>query len=292
MKFQDKVKKHLSEYKTKRFPKTEHGVWKRKDKETPLSYAFKTPVKSESADSDLNLLESYRKDFLKYEQDGRCKIKRHVYFHHMNSSQAMCFNFFYPLLNERKLELITDFLKLTGESIKYETACFEKESKVEVKSRKTYFDFYFETVSGKKFYFEIKYTENEFGTAPKDKEDTKKYDQEHIKKFEDIYKPHLSVIADNFKSQQAFLGNYQIMRNIINVSENSYVVFVYPTNNDKVRQQAEKAKKEMLRKPFDKHIYLVEWDELFEAIKSKVNEPKLIHQYKEFGEKYLDIKED
>jgi len=293
MTFQSKVKDYLSDYKVKRFPKKENGVWKRNGKETTLGYAFKAPLKNEAhPDSDLNLLEPYKNDFLKYEQSfkGKYKIKRHIYFHHLNSSQAMCFNFFFPLFKDRKLDLITDFLLFQGETIEYDTVCFEKESKVEGKDRRsTYFDFYFETKSGKKFYFEIKYTENEFGSAPKDKGNNKLFDLEHLEKFENVYSQHLDVLTEKYKSKESFLSNYQIMRNIINVSENSHVVFVYPKDNEKVRKQAEIAKKEMLQKPFDKHIHLAEWNELYEAIKTSVKCPILEEQYKEFWDKYLNI---
>lgn len=43
-----------------------------------------------------------------YDSDLRTSdyIKRHRYFHHLNSSQAMCINFFYPLIKEKQLELV------------------------------------------------------------------------------------------------------------------------------------------------------------------------------------------
>lgn len=281
MTFQEKVKKHLCEYKNKKFHYTGNGVWKHNGKETPLKYAFKAPLKGEKhPDADLNLISSYKDKFLQYEKNLKNKIKRHIYFHHMNSSQAMCFNFFYPLFAEKKLELITNFLGYTNETIDYTSTCFEKESEVEGNERRsTNFDFYFKTLSGKKIYLEIKYTENEFGKVQPD--------EDHKEKYTNIYSHHLDSVADKYKSQQKFLENYQIMRNIININKNSYVVFIYPAANEKIKYQAELAKREMLLETFKEHLKLVEWEQLFETARNQITKPELMSQFEEFGEKYL-----
>ena len=140
----------------------------------------------------------------------------------------MCINFFYPLIKENLLESILNVMGIKGE-INYNSndICFEKGSKLETNAkRKTNFDFYIKLTSGIKIYFEIKYTENEFGKA--------KHDEEHKNKFNDIYMPLIKnnpAIKESFKTEDKFLNNYQIMRNIAHVSEDSYVIFIYPKEN-------------------------------------------------------------
>jgi hypothetical protein len=71
--------------------------------------------------------------------------KWHRYFHHLNSSQAMCVNFFYPLIKEKKLDIILEMLKVSGK-VNYLKTKFEKESSIESDPyRKTNFDFFIET---------------------------------------------------------------------------------------------------------------------------------------------------
>ena len=51
---------------------------------------------------DLNIIEGIRNDFWPYL--NKTDIKLHQYFHHLNSSQALCFNLFFPLIkNEENL---------------------------------------------------------------------------------------------------------------------------------------------------------------------------------------------
>ena len=99
----------------------------------------------------------------------------------------MCINFFYPLFYEKILHVIPEFFELREEKINYDMVKFEKDSEIEkaygMKMR-TNFDFYFETESGKRFFFEIKYTENSFGKAGN------KPDRQS-KNYNNIYKPIL-----------------------------------------------------------------------------------------------------
>ncbi|GAI49533.1 unnamed protein product, partial [marine sediment metagenome] len=71
------------------------------------------------------------------------KISFHKYFHHLNSSQALCINLFFPLIVEEKLDVILELLEIPKNTIT--NACFEKESDIEIVAgtdRKTNFDFY------------------------------------------------------------------------------------------------------------------------------------------------------
>lgn len=274
MNYRNRVLNHLKKYKRDNFLDIPNGTYRGKFHEHIL------PKKLQ----EKNFLESYRNDILKSNLYDVSKL--HTYFNHLNSSQAMCFNFFYPLYHERKLELVTNFLGIKNEEVNYETVCFEKDGKDgdKIKRRPTSFDFYFRTVSGKDIFFEIKYTEGEFGKA--------KDDDEHKEKFKEIYSNHLLPLNQSFRSREKFFENYQICRNLIHIEENSFVVFLYPTNNKKVSEGANKAKTEILTTRFVGNFFSVTWETLFENIIHSVTEEKLKKQLTEFRNKYIAIEEN
>ena len=267
MSFQDKTKTKLAKYKSDNFPELENGKWKNNKK----SYPHILPEDSKFE----NLLPSYKKEFLKY--FGHHVIKLHSDFHHLNSSQAMCFNFFFPLYHERKLEVVTDFLGLKNETIKYDNVWFEKEG-LEAKfgRRPTSFDFYFETTSGKKLHFEIKYTEGGFGKA-----------KINTDKFEGVYSKFLKPINSIFHRSQQFFDNYQILRNLIHIDDNSYVIFIYPQDNKGVSKGADKVKSDFLIPSFHDHFFSATWENLFANVSNSIVDSKLKTQFLDFKDKYL-----
>lgn len=220
MSYQKEIRSHFENNKEKFFPGIKNGNWRNSEN----IYPHILPKEQEK----LNLLELYRDDLWQnIEADNSC-LKRHIYFHHLNSSQAMCLNFFYPLIKERELDVVLRCIGLDNETINYDKTCFEKKSKVEKNYRATSFDFYIETNSEKKIFFEIKYTEKKFGEA--------KEDDVYINKFNTVYKGKLSVLEEKYHQPTTFFKNYQIVRNLINIDDNSYVVFIYPGKNKKIKK--------------------------------------------------------
>lgn len=273
MKYLDEIKQNLSQYKSSNFPYLKDGIWKGNKKE----YSHILPEDEKYC----NLLPVYRDDLVKYLEIQ--KVKLHIDFHHLNSSQAMCFNFFYPLIKECKLEAITDFLGFKNEKVVYNTACFEKNG-LEAKfgRRPTSFDFFFQTEGGLKIYFEIKYTEYDFGKV--------KSDKEHKDKFVEIYSKFLDPIDYSFQSMDMFLGNCQILRNLIHIDKNSIVVFIYPNGNLKIRKGAEYAKEKMLKNKFVKNYFPTEWEDILINISSTIKDTKLREQFFDFKNKYFITK--
>jgi hypothetical protein len=270
MNYHDKIVNHLTGYKSKNFTDIPNGTYRGK------LYGYILPKNHKTK----NFIETYRDDILKSNLYSLDKL--HIYFHHLNSSQAMCINFFFPLYKEHKLEVITDFLGLKNEKVNYETVCFEKIGKDGGGGRRpTNFDFYFETLSKKKIFFEIKYTENEFGKA--------KNDADHIDKYDNVYSKYLLPISIKYRSREQFFNNYQILRNVIHIDKNSFVVFIYPLENKKINAGAEKAKSELLTASFKDNFFAVTWEKLFEAVFNSTSETKLKSHLRKFKDKYLPI---
>jgi hypothetical protein len=274
MSYQDEIKKHFENKKSSLFEQTiEDGKWRNGEKK----YPHILPKELEK----LNLLPTYRNTLNNYLESNKSKLKKHIYFHHLNSSQAMCLNFFFPLFEEKELELILRFIGFENEEINYSKTCFEKNSVVEKSNgnyRPTSFDFYVETITGKKIFFEIKYTEQEFGKA--------KQDEIHINKFNEVYKSNIQFIKKEYQQTNVFLKNYQILRNLICISENSYVVFLYPNKNTKIKNQAESAKLKMLNDNVKDNLINKTWEELIIYAEKNTRNLKIKEQLKSFKEKY------
>lgn len=274
MTYQEEIKKHFEDNKEKLFGKIiEGGKWRNSEKKYPHILPKEEEI--------LNLLPNYRNALDQYLKNNKKELKKHIYFHHLNSSQAMCLNFFFPLFEEKKLDVILKLLEFENEKVDYNNTCFEKNSDVE-KSNKNYrptsFDFYIETTSGKKIFFEIKYTEQEFGKA--------KEDDIHLNKFNDVYKNKLKLIKQEYHLPNVFLKNYQILRNLICIAENSYVVFLYPSKNKKIKNQAESAKLQILNSNIKENLINLTWEELISFTEENIENLKINEQLKDFKEKY------
>ncbi len=108
--FSEKLIQHLTSYKQKTLRVAKHGLYKNREYKHILA----------DSDLDLNYLPSIRKDVI----ESLVDVKRHVYFDHLNSSQAACLNLFVPLSLDKNLsnqvfvDLIPGFKELL--SIKFE----------------------------------------------------------------------------------------------------------------------------------------------------------------------------
>lgn len=266
----------MGKYKINKLKILEEGIFIYNNKEIPEKHILPKDKYR------LNIIKEYRDEFFNSEYKD---IKFHKYFHHLNSSQAMCINLFYPLIKENYLGLILDIIGLQSENIsEINYAEFEKKSDLEDGARlKTNFDFYIELKSGIKIYFEIKYTENGFGKV--------EHNPKYKDKFNNIYKVKLAAntaIKETFKSEEYFLDNYQIMRNIVHINNDSYVVFLYPQENSNIRKQALITRKEVIEDSFTDHFICYTLEEMVEQLILRLPSGKLKDYYKEqFTYKYL-----
>jgi hypothetical protein len=217
--FQRRAKSSLAAYKQEVLGVAENGIWRK----NRLPYPHILPI----AQQQLNILPSVQEEFWRWFR-GR-GIKLHSDFHHLNSSQGLCFNLFFPLLSadEGALRMVVEALDIRGEPAV--GAAFEFQPSEE---EGTCFDFMIPMTSGGRIYFELKYTESEFGTA--------RTDRVHLDKFERVYKARVAGRYDEpYCSAKGFLGHYQILRNIwhVNSESDDVVVFLYPRDNDALRRK-------------------------------------------------------
>ena len=273
MNFQEQIRIHLGLYKSNVLGVVEKVIYNYKGKEHIYSHILPTNK------CKLNIIDTYREQFFKSEYS---KISYHRYFHHLNSSQALCINFFFPFIIESNFKPILELLAL--KDLEVSSSVFEYDSDVEVSnSRKTSFDFFIQLQGTKRVYVEVKYTEQEFGRA--------KSDHSHKEKFIKTYLPLLEnniFIKDECKTESFFLKHYQIMRNLVHINEESIVVFLYPKANRKIDSQAKLVYENVLTTKGKEKLKLLFLEDAVTRILETVAQEKINTYFREFKRKYLE----
>lgn len=267
MNYEKTVKGFLSDYKLERLCIKQKGIWKNNQKE----YSHILPEKL----MKLNIIETYRKEFWNY--SSKNTIKLHKDFHHLNSSQALCFNLFYPFIEENKLDILLNEMKLKL-SGKYN--CFFE--MILDKQEKTNFDFLITVGKAIKICFECKYTERKF--------DTTKDDKKHIERYNEMYKSRIEgKIKSQYSSGSNFYNNYQIIRNLSYLTDNTYVVFIYPNRNDNLNNVKKLIFTQIVAKKYKNNVRIIYLENLIEDLlkELKQREPKLYTHFVLFKEKYI-----
>lgn len=274
MKFQENVKSYLGKYKREVLKIEQPGTYQHNG--ALYKYQHILPKEKQS----LNILGTYRDKFFDSEYSN---IDFHKYFHHLNSSQAFCINFFFPLIAEQRSDLLLEALDLPNAKIS--TSQFELISDIEISnSRKTNFDFFLEIENNKRVYVEVKYTEQKFGSA--------KPDESHLNKFNMTYWPLLDgnvYIKKKYKSVDQFLKHYQIMRNLVHINESNIVMFFYPKGNQKIHKQALQAKNEILTEKGKDKLKLVSAENAYQRLSKSIESDILIEHFEQFYSKYLAV---
>lgn len=226
-------------------------------------------------------------------------FKYHMYAHHLNSSQMMCYNFFAPLLADDEgkkilLEVLreeTSFIFADGANIT--SSKFEHEPD---KEEATNFDLYLELSSRENIYFEIKYTEPEFGGINPDKDKPTKYED----KWDNVYREHLQKSLyfkhlipydndeeDTKQKRQQFYSHYQINRNLSYIrNETDYCILLFPFDSDNLTKQttAVLGAKESTKYP---NATTVDWKAICTKCIAATEGTRFNKHYLAFFEKYL-----
>lgn len=262
----------LSQYKVDSLEIDEDGVFHYRGREVPKAHIL--PY----AEREKNILEQYRENYFASEY---ADITFHQYFHHLNSSQGLCINLFYPLIVENSLDHFMSYLGLqTGPKL---FPVFEKDSDLEIAARRTSFDFYVKQAETRRVYVEVKYTEDGFAQA--------KNDEEHRKKFIETYLPlvkdKLLLLDPKCQECDVFLRHYQILRNLVHVSDNDYVVLLFPAGNEKVLEEAIYARDQLLTDKGRERLKIVLLNEFVAFLEDECVGSKLDGYYQDFRKKYL-----
>jgi hypothetical protein len=171
------------------------------------------------------------------------KLKFHTLSHHVNSSQIFCINVFAPLMvGENRSENMKSFLREMGIDLKGDIIYWDDEVRKENGNNsctmleynppgedKTEVDFYVSTSEKEEVFFEIKYTEKEFGRASYNVDKSKKEDE-----WNGFYNEFCAKSRYLTKySMNDFYKYFQINRNIGQITKEGrkFVVFLFPYSN-------------------------------------------------------------
>lgn len=260
--------RHLAKYKVSVLGITQNGIWRKNHRE----YAHILPFGYQH----LNILEPYRKEFWKFFRSSATKL--HSDFHHLSSSQAMCFNLFFPFMCEDKkyLQLLRHIFTTDGP---IGDAGFEA---VLDATEGTNFDFWLKTADSRKL-FEIKLTEPDFGKT--------KADEAHTSKFESIYRPALDgKFASGFSTCEVFLSHYQIMRNVWNlgVGTGDTLVCIVPKANGCLTREIDFLRK-CLSEPYRQRVSVHYLEDLCTTVEKAIpnDAPRMKEHFRLFRQKYL-----
>ena len=186
---------------------------------------------------------------LKFKEIDCKTIKLHKDWQHLNSSQVLCISYFYDFFADKaKLQsLISDVL---GIDAKVKNPEFER-----VVKDRTNVDFVVYLENGGTVYFEIKYTEQEFGQASDDD------------KYRRIKEKHHSEVDISYED---YIKQYQLVRNICLSPKNSNncTVFLLPKANESINEKYEDGIK-TIGNLCDFNVKRLYWEDLIEQIPNK-----------------------
>ena len=116
-----------------------------------------------------------------------------------------------------------------------------------------------------------------------------KNDQEHRDKFRKTYLPLVkesSFLEKKCQDEEFFLSHYQILRNLVHINDNDYVIFLFPYANSIVNKEAINASELLTDSGKDK-LKIVYIEELVSFLQKHCVRNPLGDYYKAFHKKYL-----
>lgn len=273
--YREKVIDHLTRYKKEFLGVSEKGVYRNSNKD----YGHILPI-TQSRIPGFNFLPTIRLD-----KEHVLSTKYHQYAHHLNSSQVMCMNFFLPLIDNPNI-LLKIIQEVTNINIREESQIKEVAfEKIVSNSDNTNFDFYIELTRGDKIYFEIKYTEQEFGGSCFDKGILR---EKYESKYKDYYLNYLETSLMETKDKEEFFKDYQINRNLSYIkSSNDYVVFIFPFDSENLYKEVDIALNK--NNSIKSQVKILDWKDLCSTSLNLTRNTTLHQHYVLFENKYIDI---
>lgn len=275
MNYQARLRSHLVKYKFRVLGVLANGAWK-----GPRTGALaEQPQILPPEHARLNILAPYRERFWQ-QFDGGEGRPLHRDFAHLNSSQAMCFNLFYPLVADR--DWAAAFMQsVLGVKGTPRSLAFEY---VEDAEEGTHFDFFVQLDSGARIYFETKLAELGFGTvdlAPRERE-----------KLLERYTPRLCGLVDaQWLEADAFFRRYQLLRNLSYLSQPGSLLYLVVPRANQSLQQALAILPEITAGALQERVRVLYLEEALERVKPLLRgrDEALKNHYREFRDKYLAV---
>jgi hypothetical protein len=238
-----------------------------------------------AAQLELNILPTIRDNFWEYwrthqsrpAEDGK-PPRLHRCFPHLNSSQALAFNLFYPFIKNdfADADLMLSALGY-GKDDRVKKILFEYEPDKEEGSNFDVAIF----LGSRRILVEVKLTEMEFGRCVGDKE--------HKDKRTRHYESDLrGKVSDSCVASDSFFENYQILRHFAQLKGDEVEVrFLFPKANDSLASGRDFIEKALLA-PFTDHARTVYLEDFVESIlRASADRQELNEHFQHVSRKYL-----
>lgn len=263
--FAEALQAQLADYKRRELLVTEDGLWVQNSRPYPHILP--------ATQAHLNLCAPLRKELLEVIA-VRSSWKKHRDFHHLNSSQAMCWNVMMPavLLPGGFVDLAAAMrLPSTIRKIDFEAVPDAAEF--------TNFDSVLHRDDDGVVYVEAKLTEREFGVGVKN-------EQREAKRAE-MYTPRLQgKVVPQLLEEEAFYAHYQLLRNLSHLKTPAdRLVLLIPQANTGLVSQAE-AFLALVQGPWKAQVSVLFVEDLIERMAAATGETGRLH-YEECRRKYV-----
>ncbi len=255
---------HLVSYKESVLKDIEQGAFRGNKR----AHIFSSQEKNLLINNVHRFDEELNAEFIKLQRTGELRQD----FCHLTSSQAFALNFFSPLKHLKwPASIISEELGFTLEDSDFEVILDDEEE--------TQFDYLIRNDGKPVCSIEVKYSEEDFGTAPAD--------TRHLDKYYGIYEKWLNEITD--VEEVSFFGNYQLWRNILYIVKNpgQHICFFFPRFRDDLYKKAQEIQM-LCKEQYRPFIHILYADTLVERL-LKSDDERVIAYYSEFKKKYLDI---
>jgi hypothetical protein len=262
---------HFRAYKARHFPGLPDGVLHHDG--VPFEYAHILPKER----FELNILPSIRAGFWRWFELQNGNVKLRPFFHHLSSPQALCFNLFFPFLTGKGETADPRLLHAigmdsgTGFRGQFETVLGKDEHES--------FDFRLEGDSGGDVFFELRFSETDFGGYEDD----------------ELYRPKLEPpfaqdgVDPPWFDGKAFSENYRILRSVSCLGQHpaNRLFFIFPAANESLtRNEAAIAK--IAAEAMGTRVVILYLEVLVERIRTVIeDDPALLEHFEQFEEKYL-----
>lgn len=229
------------------------------------------------ADYRLNILPQIRERFWTWFDSADPKPSLEADFHRLDSSQALVFNLFFPLVESG----VADARLLQALGIIVGGGFHARFDSVVDAEEKTRFDFCLESKSGQKIFFDLKLAEGRYASCD---------DEPDRRMLERECRPYLEQHVDaKWLAPDALSVNSEILRHVAYLGRDadSGLVFILPKANERLTESDETIKR-IVSKSFAPRVAILYLEYLVERlIAATADDAPLLRHYLELREKYM-----
>ena len=254
--FDSYVQEHMCHYKRDFLKVKEKGIYRYEGR--VYNYCFILPEE----DKEKNIIQKYRE---RYWNSSYALKETEEDFCNLDSAQALCLNFFFPLIEGGHLEDFIQIIGMGNRKINYKN-CIK---------RGEHFELDLETSEGHLF-FNVKYTGKSYASL----DDT----EENRKAFDEVYKPALEkseAIRDVYKERKIFFKHYEIIKSLLRIKGEDSVVFILPYENETLKSYMHIIE-DIVKPDYLEKLKIVYWEDVFTSLPDS-----MMPMYSEFILKYF-----